>query len=107
MQYLAFHLQPNYSIIDAYRWIILATFEVRLLGMNGLFGGVLGGLFAPDAVAMDMKQVFKNIDYPVTTVDLPKVIPLDKLLTGSFIREDTIKCRVKLSTTRFERSTYY
>ena len=77
---------------DLDRWSVVTTYEVRLLS---------------SAAESDRKEtiedyVFKNPSKS-TGYGWPEFIALDELRSGSFIKDDTIKFRVHLTTKNFER----
>ena len=93
VEYLGVYLNYN-NIIDD-RWSVVATYELRLLSSNS--GPVCG-----DVVKIGKDRTFKKPDSGIGW-GWPMFITVDKLRSGSFIQDDTIKIRAHLSTKRFER----
>ena len=92
VNYLAVYL---HCTSDLDRWSVVTTYEVRLLSSSS---DVVGS----DVVESAKDHVFKKPD-KFTGWGWPKFITLDKLRSGSYIKDDTIKLRVHLTSKNFER----
>ena len=93
VSYLAVFL---YCTSDLDRWSVVTTYEVRLLSSSSSSGAV-----GSDVIGTFKDCVFKKPNL-VTGWGRNRFITLDKLRSGSFIQDDTIKFRVHLTTKKRE-----
>ena len=89
MEHLAVFLHRGFSLD---RWSVVTTYKVRLLSSDE----------ENDRVSTIEDHVFK-IPSKSAGYGWRKFIAVDKLRSGSFIEDDTIKFRVHLSTKNLER----
>ena len=86
--HLSYDKNPN----DKERWKIVATFELRLLSLKS---------------GSDVFEQFVNADFNhpanVTAWEEPSFISIDRLRSGSFIKQDTIRIRVHLKIESFQK----
>ena len=81
------------SLIDKDHWTATATVEIRLLSSSPLGG---------DVVRINKDCVFMKPN-AFTSCGWNKFITIDKLRSGPFIQNDTIKIRAHLTVHSFER----
>ena len=98
IKYLSIYIHHD-NRLHKNHWIVVATFELRLLKICSKTDKVCG-----DVVMVGEDRTFVNSNQS-NGVGCQKFIPVEKLRSDSFIQKDTIKIRCYLSIKGFEKIT--
>lgn len=97
--YLSVYLFQNNVIDKKDTWAISTDYEIRLLNTIPVPGGY-------DVVRFAKDKEFKKSEAR-SGWGFRDLISLEKLLSGSFIQNDTIRIRIRLATKNFRRNCIY